>query len=124
MLRKDRSSVEITVVEQDSFFILKLKGRLDTTTSSQLEAKLIDAINEASKHFILDCKDLEYISSAGLRVILMAAKKIKALKGQFFLTSLSSNVRQVFEISGFLNLIQTYPNVREALEATNAKEEE
>ncbi len=83
--------------------ILKISGRLDTQTAPELE-KVLDEINENCKELILDMTELEYISSAGLRVILKAQKLMNS-KGAMKLTGVNESVMEVFEITGFLDIL-------------------
>lgn len=80
--------------------ILALSGRLDTTTAQQLQDALIPAFAE-SKKVVLDFGGIEYVSSAGLRVLLLGAKTAKAAGASQQLTNVSSEVREVFELTGF-----------------------
>jgi anti-anti-sigma factor len=82
-----------------------LKGRLDSVTSSSLEKSLQPLFGSAGSRTLVDFSDLSYISSAGLRVILMAAKRAKQSQGKLVLCCLLPHVREVFEISGFLKIL-------------------
>lgn len=82
---------------------LVLEGRLDTTTAPELE-KVLDEVIPGVKELIFDCTDLEYISSAGLRVILKAQKSI-ANKGIMKLVHVQEIVKEVFEITGFTDFL-------------------
>lgn len=78
-----------------------LTGRLDTTTAPALEKTLRDDVGEAAR-LVLDLKGLEYISSAGLRVLLAARKK---MRGAMKLTNVGETVMDVFEITGFVDIL-------------------
>ena len=93
-IQKDRKDQELTVT---------LNGRLDTTTAPMLEQELLQSWNDIST-LILDLKELDYISSAGLRVIL-AAQKQMLKQGSMKLKNLSENVREVFEMTGFADIM-------------------
>ena len=82
--------------------ILAVAGRLDTITSPSLEAKINEAVGDASK-LILDLGSLDYISSAGLRVLLGAAQAMDG-KGDMIVRNLNQSVREVFDLTGFSNL--------------------
>lgn len=82
---------------------LKVIGRLDTATASQLEAEMNDSLDSA-KDLILDFSELEYISSAGLRVILKA-QKIMNKQGTMKLTGVNDTVMEVFDITGFSDIL-------------------
>ena len=80
-----------------------LKGRLDTTTAPQLEAELKTSLNNITE-LVICLKDLEYISSAGLRVLL-AAQKVMSAQGEMKVTNVRPEVYEVFEITGFTDIL-------------------
>ena len=80
-----------------------LEGRLDTTTSPQLEAELKQTVGGVTE-LIFDFSGVEYISSAGLRVLL-AAQKVMNRQGSMKLTGVNENVLEVFEITGFIDIL-------------------
>ena len=82
---------------------LKIIGRLDTTTAPALEAT-IDACAADIKELVLDCSGLEYVSSAGLRVILKAQKLMNE-QGTMKLTHVNETVLEVFDITGFADIL-------------------
>ncbi len=100
--------------------VWQLSGRLDSNTSSRLEQPLLDEVTTPNSGVILECSGLQYSSSAGLRVILMAAKRAKQNDTALVLCSLQTNVREVFDISGFLNILTVEPDL-EAAQARLAK---
>ena len=83
--------------------IIVIVGRLDTTTAPELE-KEIDAIASNVNELVLDMAGLEYVSSAGLRVILKA-QKIMNTQGSMKLTNVSDGIMEVFDITGFLDIL-------------------
>ena len=82
---------------------LKIIGRLDTTTAPELEAA-IDACAAAVKELVLDCTALEFVSSAGLRVILKA-QKLMNTQGTMKLTHVNETIMEVFDITGFADIL-------------------
>ena len=82
---------------------LKIVGRLDTTTAPELEAT-IDSCTAEIKELVLDCSALEYVSSAGLRVILKAQKLMNA-QGSMKLTGVNETIMEVFDITGFADIL-------------------
>ena len=82
---------------------IKVSGRLDTTTAPELEAAL-DEVLENTKELIFNLENLEYISSAGLRVILKAQKSMNT-KGSMKLTGVNDSIMEVFDITGFLDIL-------------------
>lgn len=83
--------------------IIQIKGRLDTVTAPKLEEE-INALPSEVKELVLDMACLEYVSSAGLRVILSAQKKMSKLGGMKLL-SVCDAVMEVFEITGFVDIL-------------------
>ena len=83
--------------------VLAVSGRLDTMTAPELESVIKDNM-DGVEELILDFKDLEYISSAGLRVVL-GARKAMGDKGSFAVRNLCSDVREIFDITGFSDII-------------------
>ena len=82
---------------------LKIVGRLDTTTAPELEVT-IDNCAAQIKELVLDCAGLEYVSSAGLRVILKAQKLMNA-QGSMKLTHVNETIMEVFDITGFADIL-------------------
>lgn len=97
--------------------VLSLGGRMDSTTSPDAEAHLTRLIGDGAQKIVVDFKDLEYISSAGLRVLLAAQKRLKQAGGAVFLSALRPEIRKVFDIAGFNRLFSIYPSLEEALGA-------
>ncbi|HEX3863586.1 MAG TPA: STAS domain-containing protein [Stellaceae bacterium] len=81
--------------------VVKLTGRLDSSTAQPAEESFTRALGSGSPHIAIDMSKLDYISSAGLRVLLVVAKKVQQAKGKVVLFALVPNVREVFSISGF-----------------------
>jgi anti-anti-sigma factor len=83
---------------------LTLSGRLDTTTAPKLQEELIPEFDTA-KHVELDFAELAYVSSAGLRVLLMGEKTAKAKGGKLTLVNVSAEIMEVFEMTGFADIL-------------------
>ena len=81
-----------------------LEGRLDTTTAPQLQSALIPEF-DSMKEVELDFRDLAYVSSAGLRVLLMGEKTAKAKGARFVLKNVSEEIMEVFEMTGFSEIL-------------------
>jgi len=109
--------MEIIEENQSGINIFKLNGRLDSNTSQGFEKKLFQAIDDGSKSMIIDFKDLEYISSAGLRVILKATKALKREDGKIMLCDMQDYVKEVFEIAGFDSFLPIVSTMQDALQS-------
>ncbi|MDD5507642.1 MAG: STAS domain-containing protein [Bacteroidales bacterium] len=107
--------MEIVDTLQDGVVILELRGRLDTTNYSFLEEKIMKLIDDNRIHLLVDCTDLSYISSSGLRIMLMGLKKVNSVKGRFVLCCLQENIREIFEISGFTSIFSIFATRQEAM---------
>jgi stage II sporulation protein AA (anti-sigma F factor antagonist) len=81
--------------------VAKLAGRLDSSSASTAEEQLTRLIPNSAPRLVIDLSKLEYISSAGLRVLLLVARKVQQAQGKLALFGLAPGVRDVFSISGF-----------------------
>ncbi len=109
--------MEILETQQGSIIHLTLIGRLDTITSKSLEEKVLSLIEANGLQMIVDCQQLAYVSSPGLRVLLMAAKKLKPLNGKLVLVFLQPHIKEIFEIAGFLAMFQIFDTKDEAVKS-------
>ena len=107
--------MEIIEEKQNGTAIFRLNGRLDSNTSPEFEQKILEAIQNGAKNMIIDFKALDYISSAGLRVILKATKDLKRTEGKIILCCLKDYVREVFEIAGFDTFLPIVSSAEDAL---------
>ncbi len=94
-IKFDRNDKRLTVA---------VEGRLDTLTAPEFEEKLESALDSVEK-LIFDFSELEYISSAGLRVLLAAVKEMNAQGGELTLTKVRPEVMEVFEVTGFVDIL-------------------
>ena len=101
-------SMEITEQKSAGVVTLRLSGRLDTTTAPAFEDKILGRIESGERHVVIDLAQLDYISSAGLRVIVLAGKRLSAANGKMVLCSLKDRVREVFDIAGFSAIFTIY----------------
>ena len=93
-------------VERDyELVVLEITGRLDTTTAPNLDT-VINELSEDTKELVFDMGGLEYISSAGIRVVLSAYKKMMSNQGIMRITKANEMVRDVFEMTGLLQMIE------------------
>ncbi|MCD4744806.1 MAG: STAS domain-containing protein [Bacteroidales bacterium] len=95
--------------------IIHLNGRLDTANFGILEKNLLDLIDANENNILINCKKLDYVSSSGLRILLMVLKKITAIQGKFILCELKENIMEIFKISGFTSIFEIYNKQEEAL---------
>ncbi|KPK96121.1 hypothetical protein AMJ80_01795 [bacterium SM23_31] len=107
--------IEFNVLKKDDVAVVSLKGRLDANTSDDIQAKLLKLIDKGEKLIAIDSAQLDYISSAGLRVILIVLKKMKAVDGKLAVFALKDHIKEVFDISGFTSMLSIFKTQEEAL---------
>jgi anti-anti-sigma factor len=107
--------METTITKENNTTIFSLSGRLDSNSAPQFEQQLQDFISTPCTHLVFDFNNLDYISSAGLRVVLNTAKAYKS--GQYIFTAcaMQEHVQEVFEISGFDSFITIHRSIDETL---------
>lgn len=96
--------------------VASLQGRLNNVNAAQTEAEILQHINHGTTDLLLDLAELDYISSAGLRIVLIAAKRLKMSAGRLVLCGIQDATREVFEISGFMNVLTVADTRERALE--------
>jgi len=97
--------------------VISVSGKVNAATAEDFENALQEAVSEDEMVCVLNLSELEFISSAGLRGILMVAKQMKARQGHLSVVGLKGPAREVFEISGLISLFELYPTEEAALEA-------
>lgn len=107
--------MEIKHSESQMAVILTLIGRLDTLTSPDLDTLIKQLIAQNKHKFILDFTQLDYISSSGLRVLLMLQKQLKGLGGKSILVNLTPDIKHIFDISGFSVIFSFSSSIEDAL---------
>lgn len=95
--------MDIKKIENNGEIIFEISGRIDTNTSPELEKAVSEIIND-SNSIVFDFKGVEYISSAGLRVLLMTHKTMSK-KGGFTVTNPATDIMEIFEVTGFSDIL-------------------
>ena len=108
--------MEITDRTVGDVTIVQLEGNLDTNTAPDAQAHFETLADGGQVRIVVDFGPLNYISSAGLRVLLATAKKLKGMGGQLRMFGLNDTVQEVFEISGFSTMFSVFATEAEALE--------
>lgn len=110
-------SLDLHTQQLKHALILTFRGRLDSITSNQIESELLTTVENSALPIIFDLAHLDYIASAGLRIILMVAKRAKAQNNTFLLCQLQPQVYHVFEVSGFIKIMAVYDDLDSALQS-------
>ena len=97
--------MKVEITQTDNQILVVIEGRLDTVTSSEFEKNLSPYFSIQGAGLTLDCAAMEYISSAGLRVVLMTHKNITAKGGPLTIRNLTKEVRSVFDMTGFSRIL-------------------
>lgn len=111
----------ISDAQADNVLTLTLAGRLDIATSPALEARLNAAFDAGNRRIVLDLGDTEYVSSAGLRVLLAGLTRLEAAGGRLVLCSLQGYTREVIEVAGLDTVFPVAETLREAEAAARAE---
>ena len=98
--------MEVRINETENVTTVELAGRLDTAVSQQVATEMQPVIDQADKTIVLDCKELAYISSSGLRIFLTVRKAAASKGGKVIVRDINNEIRQVFMMTGFLNLFE------------------
>ena len=99
--------MDVFIKEEENATVAKLVGRLDTVVSPEVANALAPLQEAASGTIIIDCSEMSYISSSGLRIFLGLRKNAAAKGGRVIIRHLPDSIRQVFMMTGFLNLFET-----------------
>ena len=111
--------MEINAQRDSEALIAKANGRIDSSNSREFHSSLEAAIAKDDPAVVLDFEDVTYISSAGMRVILLTAKSLQSKGVKFVLCSMRESIREVFNISGFDKIIPIHGSQSEALAAVS-----
>lgn len=101
--------MEIKVETFGDTTVLVPVARVDSATAKAFEAKVLQVVNSGVARIILDFSELDYISSAGLRVVLVGAKMTRAPR-KFALCGMKPHIREVFDVSGFAKILSIQPD--------------
>jgi anti-anti-sigma factor len=109
--------METLETRENGVVILSVKGRVDAANARSFEQEVLGLIDAGERRLVLDLAGLDYVSSAGLRVLLVTAKRLAAVHGKLALASLREPVREVFEIAGFSAFLRVFPTREDAVAA-------
>jgi len=104
-------------LDKDNLAILYLDGHIETNSYLDFENELNNILEKGYSHIILNCRDLQYINSAGLGVIMGLIEEVREKDGDIKLCAMNKNVFKIFDLVGFNQLFEIYEKEEEALNA-------
>ena len=111
--------MDISVQQSDQISIVSIAGSIDAVTADQITGCIDERISSGEKHLLLDLSEVEFMSSAGLRVILSALKETRQQGGDLYLAGAQGGVDRVLKMSGFSKILKTYDSVDNAIAQFN-----
>ena len=108
---------EVRIEESNGVVVVAPAGQLDSRAAPDFERQVLKSVGKGQRALLFDFTALEYVASAGLRVVIMVGKRLQAEGGAFGLCALNDGVRQVFEVAGFSRLFPIHPERPRALAA-------
>ena len=107
--------INIEKEEDQGIVIIRIEGRMDAVSTPVLERNLSQEIEKGKRRFVLDFAKIDYLSSAGMRLLLSMTKKLKEKKEGLHLCSLNEEVMEIIRLAGFERIIQIFPTEQEAI---------
>lgn len=108
------AGINITIEYDQGAAVFRLEGRMDATSAPLLEKKLAEHISDGKTKLVLDFAKVDYLSSAGMRLLLSTTKKLKEGSGGVHLCSVSEEVMEIIKMAGFERIIRIFPTEQEA----------
>lgn len=107
--------IRISEKNSGSITIIGISGKIDSSSSPDVEKKINELIDRGNKYFVINFAGAEYISSSGLRVMLSSLKKLRKVQGDLKLACLKPLVKDVFSTAGFTQIFELYDREEDAL---------
>lgn len=111
--------MDVLTISKNHYTIVVVKGRLDSLTADNLQACLSALFNEGIIFLIVDCTALEFLSSSGMRAILISLKELEKLGGRLLFASCRQPILEVLELSGIGKYLELFPSLTDAERAIN-----
>lgn len=105
----------VSISTNNNFTVVAIEGRIDTGNFNEFEKEITKILDEGTTNLVLNCKDLNYISSSGLRVFLIAQKRLTVAKGKLHLSNMQPSIKEIFDISGFSTIFKIYETENDAV---------
>lgn len=122
-LRKEAgSALKVDIWYEGEIWVFHPVGSIDTGTCGDLEVTLMEGIQQGMRWIVLDMTDVRYISSAGIRVLILGAKTLKQKNGELKLSTLNKTVEEIIQMTGLKKVIPVYPDNQSAIHSFSTKE--
>ena len=108
--------LKIKIEEENGITLMRVEGRLDAASSPTLENKINELIAGGKKQILMDFENVDYLSSAGIRLLLSTTKKLKAIEGKLSFCSINEEVMEIIKMAGFDTILTIYPTEKKAKE--------
>ncbi len=112
---KGEKRVEIKIFDREQTRVITVIGSIDSLTAPEITRFMLDQISQQWSNLILDLSQVDFMSSAGLRMILMVLKECRQLGGDLRLVGPKPGIERVLQITSFTSLLKIYPNLKEAV---------
>lgn len=112
--------MEIVESNDNGVITLQVNGRMDASSSPALERRVLELVDGGERRLVLNLAQLDYISSAGLRVLLVAAKRLSAGGGKLAIAGLQPQVKEVFDVAGFSSILKIFGDAESAVAAVRS----
>lgn len=112
---KQGEGVQLEEERKGDIVVLRIKGRLDAVSTPDAEKRVLEYIKKGDIKLLMDFSGVDYISSAGMRLLLATTKQLKFLSGHLVVCSMTTNVMDVFKLSGFDHILDLTVSEEEAL---------
>ncbi|MFZ4463386.1 MAG: STAS domain-containing protein [Bacteroidales bacterium] len=109
--------MKLTVNQANNYTVIAINGRIDTISAVEFEGVAQNVLKSENHSIIMDCAELEYITSSGLRVFLVLQKSMLLKKGRIVFCGFQPGIKEIFDISGFSGIFQIYPDLNSAIES-------
>jgi anti-sigma B factor antagonist len=106
--------MNVNIKTDENIVIISIEGSIDSKTAGDLQSQIMEKVSETN-NVLLDLTKVDYVSSAGLRVLLMIYRQIKSKNGKVILVGVSEEIRDVMSMTGFINFFEIADNIDNAL---------
>ena len=106
--------MNVNIKADGNIVIISIEGSIDSKTAGDLQSQIMEKVSETN-NVLLDLTKVDYVSSAGLRVLLMIYRQIKSKNGKVILVGVSEEIRDVMSMTGFINFFEITDNIDNAL---------